>query len=436
MSTAAAALFALAALAVSGAVSAAEARRDLEYTYQRSFHDLTACVVSMEGSLSKAAYANTPAQQSSLAAKVIQQAGSAKAALSTLPLKENTMDNVQKFLSQAEDFSAFFNRKIAAGGKADEKDRKILDQLYEYAALLKADLLSLQERFDDGAVPIGESAGKIRNLELQKDAPSFGDSMAEYAADFTEYPTMLYDGPFSDHILRRKPKFLENKPEVSTENSKRRAAEFFGIKEDDLRFEETAAGSLPAYLFVSGSKSVRVTKQGGEILSMLDGRAVAKANLTHERAKEKAEEFLRKNGFGDLKESYYVIRDNLCTMQFFAVENGVTLYPDLLKVSVALDNGDITEYNATGYLMNHRKRNLKTPARSLEDVRKNISPRLTVKRESLAAIPTPGLQEVLCYEFLCAGKGGEEVLVYLNAETGTEEEILILLRSDDGVLTI
>ena len=436
LGTAAAALFALAALAVSGAVSAAESRRDLENAYQRSFHELTACVVSLEGALSKAAYANTPSQQSVIAAKLIQQAGSAKASLSALPLRENTMDNVQKFLSQTEDFSAAFNKKIAAGGTASKEDREHFRQLYDYAALLKADLLQLQEQFEGQTLSAGESTRKLRGFTLQEDAPDFGDSMAEYAADFTDYPTMIYDGPFSDHILQRKPKFLENKKTVSEETAVSRAADFFHIERDHLKPEGEAAGNLPAYLFSAESRSIRVTKQGGEILSMLDSRAVSEQTLTHDKAKETAEEFLRQNGFGELKESYYVVHDNLCTMQFFAKEAGVTLYPDLIKVSVALDNGDIMEYDAAGYLMNRHERELKTPALPLEAVRKNVSPLLTIKKESLAIIPTPGKNEVLCYEFLCTGAGGEEVLVYLNADTGMEEEILILLRSDDGVLTI
>ena len=65
----------------------------------------------------------------------------------------------------------------------------------------------------------------------------------------------------------------------------------------------------------------------------------------------------------------------------------------------------------------------------------NISPYLTPDEGRLALIPTAGLNEVLTYEYLCQAENGEEVLVYLNADTGMEEQILILLRSDNGVLT-
>ena len=61
-------------------------------------------------------------------------------------------------------------------------------------------------------------------------------------------------------------------------------------------------------------------------------------------------------------------------------------------------------------------------------------PRLKVESGSLALIPTPGLNEVLCYEFQCTGENEDRVLVYINASTGMEEQIFILMQSDSGVL--
>ena len=43
---------------------------------------------------------------------------------------------------------------------------------------------------------------------------------------------------------------------------------------------------------------------------------------------------------------------------------------------------------------------------------------------------------MLCYEFACTGKKEETVLVYVNVETGLEEQILILMKDDLGVLAM
>lgn len=46
------------------------------------------------------------------------------------------------------------------------------------------------------------------------------------------------------------------------------------------------------------------------------------------------------------------------TINYAAVQNNVIIYPDLIKVKVALDNGEILGIETTGYLNNNEKRNL------------------------------------------------------------------------------
>ena len=91
----------------------------------------------------------------------------------------------------------------------------------------------------------------------------------------------------------------------------------------------------------------------------------------------------------------------------------MTCDPDLVKVAVALDTGGIVEYNATGYIMNHTDRGELTPKITQEEAQKSVSPRLKVESGSLALIPTPGLNEVLCYECQCTGENEDRVLVYI-----------------------
>ena len=50
-----------------------------------------------------------------------------------------------------------------------------------------------------------------------------------------------------------------------------------------------------------------------------------------------------------------------CTIVQF-VQDGVTCYPDLIKVGISLESGALTGFEAAGYLMNHRERELPEPA--------------------------------------------------------------------------
>ena len=54
----------------------------------------------------------------------------------------------------------------------------------------------------------------------------------------------------------------------------------------------------------------------------------------------------------------------------------------------------------------------------------------------MCVIPKEDGVETACYEIHCeSSETGEEVLIYVNSQTGAEENILLLLYSDGGTLT-
>ncbi len=61
---------------------------------------------------------------------------------------------------------------------------------------------------------------------------------------------------------------------------------------------------------------------------------------------------------------------------------------------------------------------------------------LTVLGHQMALIPSPGGEEKFCHEFLCRADNEQKYLIYVNAVTGAEERILILLEDELGALTI
>ena len=136
-----------------------------------------------------------------------------------------------------------------------------------------------------------------------------------------------------------------------------------------------------------------------------------------------------------MKESYYFSEDGICTINFAYSEKGVACYGDLIKVSIALDTGKLAGFDAKNYLMNHKNRNLTVAELSEENAKSLLSPSLEVISSRLAVIPLDTGKEGLCYEFHCRDKDKKEVLVYLDAVTGKQLDLLILLYSDGGILT-
>ena len=88
-----------------------------------------------------------------------------------------------------------------------------------------------------------------------------------------------------------------------------------------------------------------------------------------------------------------------------------------------------------GYIMNHKYRDFPTAALSENDARGKINSHLNVEKSNMALIPKDGETEKLCYEFT-GTHNGRHFIIYINAENGCEEEILMLIESENGVLTM
>ena len=85
--------------------------------------------------------------------------------------------------------------------------------------------------------------------------------------------------------------------------------------------------------------------------------------------------------------------------------------------------------------MNHKDRGDLQAVMSEEEARTKVSSHLSVGTGRLALIPKDSLREVLCYEFHGTHKD-KNFIVYINAENGREEKILLLLESETGILTV
>ena len=135
-----------------------------------------------------------------------------------------------------------------------------------------------------------------------------------------------------------------------------------------------------------------------------------------------------------MKPTYYLKQGGAVTINYAYTQEDVTIYPDLIKVKIALDNGEVLGMETTGYLNNHTERTIETPAISMEEAKASLNKNLEITSEGLAIIPTQWKTEIFCYEF--KGKVDDtDFLVYINCETGEEEDILVIIETPDGILT-
>ena len=180
--------------------------------------------------------------------------------------------------------------------------------------------------------------------------------------------------------------------------------------------------------------SAGVTRQGGRVLYMLSGDAVAEQNLSDAEGIRAAELFLRSRGFGETQMSYYSRFEGILTVNFAAVQAGVVLYPDLVKVQVSLRDGAVIGLEAANYLSNHVERTLSLPELSEDEALARLNPGLTPERTRLCVIPTD-TGEAFCYE-VTARRGEETFLVYVDAQSGSVRALMQLLSDANGQLVM
>lgn len=425
----------LTALTIINGIDAKQAKLKLEYSYVRAIGDLSISADNISTTLSKEIYAGTPEMLSTLSSKLWRDASTAKAQIAVLPITDMNLENTNKFLSQVGNYAISIAQKSAKGETLSLEEYSNLASLYEFSKQLCDDMWELENMSQLGEL----SYSKVRKVMQNKDTkapPSISEGFTSFEEGFDSYPTLIYDGPFSDHILEREPLLLIGKTEVDLQTALEKASKVSNIPADKLNNINDEGGKMASFCFETDGTNIAVTKVGGLVSYMLKGRNVEVSNITANEATATANAYLLSLGIIDMTTSYYEIYDNICTINFAGLVDSITVYTDLIKVSVALDNGEIVGFDARGYIVNHQERSFTERKVTLSEAQGKLSPLLNVESSKLALIPSEGLNEVLTYEFTCSSRQGMKVLVYIDVTTGEEEQILILLESDSGILTI
>ena len=414
-------------------------RRQLANSYQHAFAELTAQLEGMDAALQKGRYASSPSMLSALCAEVYSRSAAAQLALGELPFSHVKLEQTASFLAKTGDYAWSLSKTALTDGVTEEA-RQTLSELAAASADLSRRVYSLQEELNgqdlspdalhqaEDELAAGESGGQVQA----------GAAFQTMEEEFPELPTLIYDGPFSEHLSDRTPALLAGMDHVDEAAARRSAAAFLDLPEEGLELISVGEGNLPTYGFsLPGEEAtlyVEVTRQGGVVLELLTDRQAGPVQLVAESALAIARDFLWEHNYLDMTETYHIRQGSLLTINYAYQQGDVLCYPDLIKVTVSLDTGEITTFEAEGYVMNHTQRELSAPLLSAETARQLLSPTLTVLSHQLAVIPTSGQYELLCHEFLCRTEEDKHILVYINAQNGHEEKLLLLQEDENGTL--
>lgn len=417
-------------------------KQALENRYNQAFYEMASYIENIDTLLAKSMVSKDPTHGAKTMSEVWRQANLAKTNLSQLPIEQNLISQTSKFLSQTSDFSRSLTLQTIDQEPITDEQLSQIKSLSDYANKLQNSILDLSSQISEGRLSWNELTKKgSRTFASLGNNTTDTNTFQQVSDNFQDYPGLIYDGPFSDHITELAPKAITGE-NITQERAKQIAVDFIGKDrvQEITSITESFNSKIPCYsltlkLKTEEEANIDISQKGGHVIWFLYNKDVTDKKITIEDAKSNALSFLNSRGFTNMTPTYYLDENNIATLNFAYTQESVTIYPDLIKVEVAMDNGDITGFEANGYLFSHERRNIPTPKITPEQAKSSINEGLNPQYTGLAIIPTDVKTEVLVHEF--KGKvDNREFIVYINAETGKEEDILIIINTPNGVLTI
>lgn len=420
----------------------------LQSRYQKELYDLIGNVQNLETNLSKVGVAASEQQSIMLFGDIWRQAGAAADRINSLPVTHTAISETSKFLTQVADFSYTLVKNIGNGGKMTDDEWKNIEALRNNAAYLRNQLSLLQNEMEDGGFKWSEIRYDGGTVLGQAQANITDERFTSIDKEMEKHPTLIYDGPFAENVLNITPR-VTSEPEVTVETAKERVMDIIGrdrISEIGS-YSPKGDGKIAVYPFYVVLKdrdrntaiNVDISKNGGHLVYMLDPRPIGPASIDNKKAIDIGLKFLEDRGFKDMIPTFSQGVDNtLVTNYVFVQNNGdsnVVIYPDQIKVKVALDNGDVIGVEAEKYLYAHTLRTLPKAKLSVSSARSKASPNIEVTNTRLALIPLQSQREVFCYEFV-GKRDSTTYIVYINAENGNEENILQIIDTPGGQLAM
>lgn len=401
----------------------------LEYTYQRSVADLAAYVDNIDVSLEKTLCSGTEEGAVLHAAKVWREAAAAKACISSLPYSDRRLENTSKFISQVGEYAYSLTNRAASGEEITSEERANLEKLSEYAANLKEQLHSLLSDIANNNYSIKSVMAELKENFEEGETGAFSQMDESYE----DYPSLIYDGPFSDHIEKGTAKALEGLNVVTKEKAEATIKKLSG---KELKCTGTLESAIPVYVFSSDTIYAEITVTGGMLINYSDSRDVSETKHSVADAIDAADKLLKENGYSSMTMTYYLEDDNTLLINYAYSEENAVCYADLVKVRIAMDDLSAVGFEAAGYIANHTDRDKPEIKISQSEALNSISPYLTPEKGQMAYICPNGLTEYFVYEIQCVAESGRQVLVYIDAVTGREVDLLLLLDTPGGTLTI
>lgn len=400
-----------------------------ENNYQRAFHDLSYQMDLLHDKIGTTLAMNSRKSLSPGLTEVWRITSEAHGDVGQLPLTLLPFNKTEEFLAKIGNFSYKTAVRDLDKNPLSDQEYKTLQTLYKQSGDIQNELRNVQHmvlknnlRWMD--VEMALASGKQMNDNTIIDGfKTVEKTVSGY--DETNFGPTMNDLQQQDDQFKKVPG-----KKITASEAKETAKKYLAMNDaSEIKVTKNGKGSDYGFYSVSlkngknGSEaSMDLTKKGGHPIWFIVSRDVKKQNISLNDASQKGSDFLKKSGYKDLQLYESMQYDNIGVFNFVTMQNNIRIYPEAVKIKVALDDGSIVGLSAGEYLKSNRTRQISKPTITVEQARQKINPGLKVMENREAVIMNKLNQEVLCYEFL--GTMGEDTYrIYINAQTGQEEEV-------------
>lgn len=397
----------------------------LENHYQQAYYTLLEETNNMEIKFAKLTMTTSKKTQSELLRDVSKSTEVAANAMAALSSADISIVHTMRFINQTGDFAKYLTDRIEDGGELSADQRESISKIYEMLKLLGNELNKVKDKISEGYL-------FMDNVNDQNNVLSQIFSGLNEAS--VEYPQLIYDGPFSDALQDKEVKGLSGN-DIGEAEGREIIAEIFkdkGVSGIEFSGEwDSDIITLNYTAVIDGRQTtVQLAKKGGSIISLNTYREITNPVLSPDECAVLGRQFLEKLGYRDMS-AVWICNDNSTIFVNYAPTlNGVIIYPDLIKVKIASDDGSILGLEARNYAFNHCKRDIAAPAITAAQAKARLSISENASDGKLTLIPYKITEERLAYEFVV--ETANRYYIYIDAVTGEEINILYVISTTAG----
>ncbi len=390
-----------------------------------TLYELVSVSEDMDNNLSKLRVSSGVDEQRKLLTSILVDSALIESALERLPVDAATSTDISGFVNDANRFASGTLSRLAQGKTLTQAEQEHIANLYAVNRKLCGELNELATHMTSNDVMdfITGNEGT-----MSEGFGSVGDGIREKIEEIT-------DAPFADegNIGQNR---LSELPEITREQAEQKVKDVFSAYHvAEVRFSgETTATDMTCYNFVLTDENgteifAEITKRGGKLAFFDSYETCTEKNFDLEACDGLAKQFLAELGVTDAEAVWLSDAGMVANLTYVTVQDGVRIYPEIIRVRVCESKGRVIGIDARGYLLNDETHATKAGLTEAE-AEELLSDELNVTAVHLAVIPVNG-RKTLCYEFACDA-GEEQFIVYLNADTGAEVQIFRVRNGSTG----